>query len=255
MVAAIIRIPLVKSESAMQYLHMPTRFVLLITGLCLFLILPGSAKEGLPGLATGIRIGEVTQNSAVIWARLTAVAEPDPTSTTSAAPGAKGSVFIRYWPADKPEAATLAFKVGPGTDKAGSLVFQMRQFDLHRAFARLRPVAEDLKDQPGTVKDLDLPRLFQVLLLLRRDRAIDDHQFYLGALQDLAKLIDLARAEQPARPRLDQRHYCRADHVQIQRLGQVHRFVKQRVRRARQRRRAAQIGMEDVSARHGAPFE
>ena len=47
-----------------------------------------------PFFANGMKIGEVTQNSAQIWTRLTTVEQGDPQSPTGAAPGAAGFVSV-----------------------------------------------------------------------------------------------------------------------------------------------------------------
>ncbi len=78
--------------------------------------------------------------------------------------------------ADEAEAAALAFEVGPGADQAGALIAQGRKFDLQHAFAGAGAVGEDLEDQPGAVEKLDAPFLFQVALLDRADRAVDQHK-------------------------------------------------------------------------------
>ena len=69
--------------------------------------------------------------------------------------------------ADKAQPPALAFEVGPGSDEAALGVGQMREFDLKRALARLRPFAEDFEDQPGAIQHLGLPRGFKIALLHR----------------------------------------------------------------------------------------
>jgi alkaline phosphatase D len=61
------------------------------------LIFPVSAglSDG-PHLANGIKIGEVTQNSAIVWARLTVNLEGNPLSADQAAPGEPGSISVSY---------------------------------------------------------------------------------------------------------------------------------------------------------------
>lgn len=57
-----------------------------------------SAADRVPSLATGIKIGEVSQDRAKIWVRLCAVSQANPSSIEKAAPGSAGNVQIRYWP-------------------------------------------------------------------------------------------------------------------------------------------------------------
>ena len=63
--------------------------------------------------------------------------------------------------------AALALKVGPGADQPALLIVEMRQFDLQHAFARRRPLAEDLEDQPGAVEHLGAGFLLEIALLDR----------------------------------------------------------------------------------------
>ncbi len=71
-------------------------------------------------------------------------------------------------------AAALAFQVSPASDQPASLVVQRRQFDLQAALPSSGAFAEDFQNQPGAVDDLTLPGLFQVSLLHRGQRRIDD---------------------------------------------------------------------------------
>ncbi|NIL95919.1 MAG: alkaline phosphatase [Planctomycetales bacterium] len=61
--------------------------------------------RSVPSFATGAKVGEVSSDGALVWARLSAVRQANPRSTTSAAPGAAGKVRIRYWPAGKEDQA------------------------------------------------------------------------------------------------------------------------------------------------------
>src|SRR5947209_11084183 len=70
--------------------------------------------------------------------------------------------------AEKAEATALALQVGPGANKTRFLITEMCEFDLQRAFARARPLAEDFKDQPGAVDDLGLEGALEIALLYRR---------------------------------------------------------------------------------------
>ena len=49
-------------------------------------------------------------------------------------------------PAQKAEAAALAFQVRPGPHQPRALILQMREFNLQAAFARAGPFAENLQD-------------------------------------------------------------------------------------------------------------
>ncbi len=77
------------------------------------------------GFANGVKIGEVTPDSAVLWTRLTAADEAENrVASWNAedphwrAPGLSGHLTFRYWPENRPEAAkeTPPVKVGADTD-------------------------------------------------------------------------------------------------------------------------------------------
>ena len=97
---------------------------------------------------------------------------------------------------NKAKATTLAFKVGPGADEAGALIRQRGEFHLQHAFAGAGAVGENLQDQTGSVQKLDAPFLFQISLLNRGHRTIDQHQINLQSLQPGRHLIHLTGAEQ-----------------------------------------------------------
>lgn len=77
------------------------------------------------GFANGVKIGEVTPDSAVLWTRLTEAPEAEnrteawkPEDPHWRAPGRDGHVTFRYWPENRPEAAreTPSVRVGADTD-------------------------------------------------------------------------------------------------------------------------------------------
>lgn len=80
-----------------------------------------------PFLGTGMKIGEVTQDSAVIWARLTSVKNGDPISQTQAAPGADGFFSVSFRLADEKEEefnSPTVLKVSSAQDHAGQITLK-----------------------------------------------------------------------------------------------------------------------------------
>ena len=92
--------------------------------------------------------------------------------------------------------------MGPGPHQSAALVVQMRQLDLQRAFLGLGAAAEDFQDQTCAVENLGIPRLLEIALLDRRQRAIHHHQFDVVARDQAGDLLDLALAEIGRRPDL-----------------------------------------------------
>jgi len=130
--------------------------------------------------------------------------------------------------------------MGPGPHQPRALIGQRRHLHLQHALAGGGPVAENLQNQAGPVEDLHLPELFEVALLHRAERAIDQHQLGLGRLYRGAQLLAFALAEQLARVGLAQAHDLGAHHLQIgQRARQRHRLIQ------RERRVAGALGTGD----------
>ena len=88
--------------------------------------LPRDLSQAAPFLGTGIKIGEVTQDSAVVWARLTSVKDGDPTSQTKAAPGAKGFFSVSFRLADEkaPFGPHIIVKVSAAHDHANQITLK-----------------------------------------------------------------------------------------------------------------------------------
>jgi len=98
------------------------------------------------------------------------------------------------WAAEKAKPAALAFQMGPGAHQTGSLIGQRRQFDLQSAFMGAGPRAENLEDEPRPVDDLRLPAPFEIALLHRAQRGIDDDERDVVFGDQLAEVFDSAAA-------------------------------------------------------------
>ena len=68
----------------------------------------------------------------------------------------------------------------------------MREFDLQRAFLGPRAFAEDFEDQRGAVQNLGVQLFFEIALLHRGQRMVEDHDLDLLFLDDPGDLLDLA---------------------------------------------------------------
>ena len=82
----------------------------------------------------------------------------------------------------------------------------MREFNLQTPLGRRCPLTEDFKDQPRPVNHLALELFFEIALLHRRQRAINDDQIRLMQIAGDGDILDLPLAKQRRRPRLTDGH-------------------------------------------------
>src|SRR3954452_4934576 len=92
-------------------------------------------------------------------------------------------------PAEETKTAALAFEMGPGPDQPALLVIEMRKLDLQHALAGMRAPAEDFEDQSDAIEHLGVPRLLEIALLHRRERAIHHHDAGLIGLDNAGELL------------------------------------------------------------------
>ena len=136
------------------------------------------------------------------------------------------------WAAEKAEAAALALEMGPGANQPTFLIGQMRKLDLQHALLGLGALAEDFEDQSGAVQHLRRPRLFQIALLHRRQRAVHHHQPDVVRFDEPFNLLDLALADIGRGPDLAQCDNAGLDHVEIDGEREAGRLFDARLRRA-----------------------
>ena len=95
--------------------------------------------------------------------------------------------------------------MSPAADQAALLVVEMRQFDLQSPFCGRCPLAEDFEDQARAVDDLTRQLLFEITLLDRTQRTVDNNQFGVVLFAGNPDVFDLACPEQEVRPNLTHR--------------------------------------------------
>src|SRR5690606_37377924 len=127
--------------------------------------------------------------------------------------------------------ASLPFKVRPGPDQAAALIGKLRQFDLKLALARPCPFAEDLENEPRAVDHLAVPGAFEIALLDRRERRIDDDKTDLLGGNQLAKGFDSAAAEESRRPPMAEPDDFPMHHLEVDRGRKAHRLGQARLGR------------------------
>jgi hypothetical protein len=109
---------------------------------------------------------------------------------------------------------------------------------------RPRPRAENLEDEAGAIDHLAFPGFFEIALLHRADRRVDDGDLDRLLLDDLGEAVDGALAQKRRRPRLLQADDLRMDDIEVDRLGEADSFREPRLGRARALAGALQRRME-----------
>ena len=128
--------------------------------------------------------------------------------------------------------AALTLKVGPGTNQAALLVIQMGEVDLQRAFLGGGAATEDFEDQARAVNDLCAPFLFEIALLNRGQRMIDDHEACVEFIEQRLHFGDLARPHERGGARLADRDNQALNDGQIDGASKADRLLETRFIRA-----------------------
>src|SRR5205823_12664399 len=136
------------------------------------------------------------------------------------------------WSAEKAKPAALALEVCPGAHQARPLIGQRRQLDLQAALMGAGALAENLQDQARPVNDLGLPVPFQIPLLHRAQRSVNDDEIDVGFADQLAEVFDSSAAQEAARARACNIGDFGPDYVETDCLGEPERLFQQRFPRA-----------------------
>src|SRR5262245_1834656 len=143
---------------------------------------------------------------------------------------------------EKAEAAALAFEMRPRPNQPALLVDEVSELDLQAPFPRPRSPAEDLENESGAIQHLRSPCRFEIALLHRGQRMIDDDEPGLFGAHQPSKLLDFAGAEQRRGTRRFKWHQSACGDVEIDRSGKPDRLIETRLRRS----------LESIAARRAA---
>src|SRR5690606_32368400 len=91
-------------------------------------------------------------------------------------------------------------KVGPGADEPPLLVIEMGEFDLQHTLTGGSTFTEDFKDQRRAVQHLGAGLTFEVTLLDRRQRSINEQKLDMLFLHLFSECFHMAGAEESRRP-------------------------------------------------------
>src|SRR3546814_1861490 len=152
-------------------------------------------------------------------------------SSDGALPIAAVGLDLRFaGTAEEAETAALALEVGPAAHQTPRLIIEMRKLDLQAALGRRGAFAEDFEDQAGAVDHLRAKRRFEIALLNRAERRIDDDKLDAFRCDIGRDRVDLADAEQGRRPRLAQAQRVDGNDVEPDREREPPRLLRTRVR-------------------------
>jgi hypothetical protein len=105
-------------------------------------------------------------------------------------------------------------------------VIQLSQLDLQLAFVGTRALGEDIQDQPGAIQDATFEHAFEVALLAWREGVVEDDQFGLFGLHQIAQLLDLAAADEELGGRHVPRHRDQSHDIGTCRQRQILKLLR-----------------------------
>ena len=150
-------------------------------------------------------------------------------------------------------AAGLPHQVRPAARQTRQAIFVLRQFDLQRAFARVRVLREDIQDQRRPIEHAHLLAQFllQIALMARRKFVVEQHHFKIQLGLPRLEFFDFALADE--RRRLDVIELLRhlAHDLQSGRVGQGAQFF-QRIFDGQQMTRVAHVDANQKRAQAGS---
>src|SRR6185437_8647738 len=154
--------------------------------------------------------------------------------------------------AEEAEAAALTLEMRPGAHQPRALIAECGKLHLELAFAGAGAGAENLEDEAGAVDDLALPLPFEIALLHRRHRRVDDRDGDLLLLHGAGIDLDRAAADQGRGAPASDLHHRLVDHLEPDRTRQPGRLIEPRLGRAdailARARREAQHRMKHQAA-------
>ena len=102
---------------------------------------------------------------------------------------------LRFTRSAQADTAFLPFQVSPSPNQTGHQVLELRELHLYLALMAFRTLRENVENQAGSVDHVDMQAFFQIALLRRRKRMIENHQFGTIQMNGLHHFVDFAAAD------------------------------------------------------------